>query len=299
MTDFNTPQNHKIIVPVDFSESSKHASEYAIEMAKLFNNELVLLYVLNEKRFASILTGSDTKQLIKDGIINKLENYKKELLELHPSARVSTSIQDGKPYKVIEDLTEQDDVDLVVMGTNGESGIERFIGSTTRRVMSSSHVPVVAVKEGKTNPSFNTIVLPIDLTKTSKQKVAWATRLAKKFDSTIHIISEVEKDKFLKNKLNLNLKQVESYIAEQGVKSVTKMLDDQRYPDHIGKDTIQYAEEIQADLIVIMTQQEIKGLSQVFIGNYAEQVVASSNQTPVISINPRKTTLFEGSEGFY
>ncbi len=299
MTELTTPKDHKILVPVDFSESSHNAMQYAIAMAKLFDNEIVLLYALNEKRFASILTGSDTKQLIKEGIKSKLDESRDMILKMWPEARVALEVREGKPYKVVEKLTEQENVDLVVMGTNGESGIEKFIGSTTRRVMSSSHVPVVAVKRGKMDPTFENIVMPIDLTKTTKQKVNWAIKLAKKFNSTIHVISEVEKDVFLKNKLDKNLKQIEGILEENGIKFITKLLDDKRYPDHIGKDTTKYADEVGADLIIIMTQQEGSGLSQVFIGNYAEQIVAGADQTPVMSINPRKTTRFEGSEGFY
>ncbi|MBR9859536.1 universal stress protein [bacterium] len=172
-----------------------------------------------------------------------------------------------------------------------------FVGSTTSRVIQSSKVPVIAVKE-KRMPKFDSIVLPIDLTKASKQKVKWARKFAQKYNSTVHIIMEVEEDEFLKNKVNANLKVVENYLEEHGVKYVSKLLDDRKYPDHIGKDTIQYAEEINADLIMIMTQQELK-MSDLFMGSYAQQVVNSSQRTPVMAINPKKTTSFEGSEGFY
>ena len=82
MTDLTTPKDHKIVVPVDFSESSHNALQYAVKMAKLFDNEIVLLYALNENRFASIFTGSDTKELIKNGIKGKLESSKEQIKEL-------------------------------------------------------------------------------------------------------------------------------------------------------------------------------------------------------------------------
>ena len=299
MTDLTTPENHMIVVPVDFSPSSNNALEYAIEMAKLFNNKILLVYAMHESKFASIFTGSDNKKLLQEGISAKLDEYKKNIVKIWPNARVETRIDEGKPYKVIEQITEDPECDLVVMGTNGASGIDVFIGSTTRRVMSSANVPVVAVKEKRENPSFNNIVLPIDLTKTSKQKVDWAIKLAKKFNSTIHVIMEVEKDEFLKNKVQANLTQIEGVLRKNGIKYVAKLLDDLKYPDNIGQDTVQYAEEVDADLIIIMTQQEVSGVSQIFIGNYAEQVVNSAQRTPVMSINPKKTTKFEGSVGFY
>lgn len=300
MTDLTTPKGHKIIIPVDFSASSFHAMEYAIHMAKELDDDILLIYVLNENRFASILTGSDTKRLIKNGIETKLSEYKARIIELWPEANVEAKILEGKPYREIERCTEEDNVDMVVMGTNGETGIEKFVGSTTRRVMSSSHVPVITVKEKVDVPKFDTIVLPLDLTKSSKQKVAWAIRIAKRFDSTVHVISEVQKDEFLKNKIEKNLNQVKKVLTENGIKNVCKLLDDLEYPEHLGKDTIKYAYHVDADLIIIMTQQESKGLSQIFIGNYAEQIANSCDKTPVMSINPRKTTYTEGTGvGFY
>lgn len=125
-------------------------------------------------------------------------------------------------------------------------------------------------------------------------------RLAKKFDSTIHVICEVKKDEFLRNKIENNLNQVMGVLKENGIKNVCKLLDDLEYPEHLGKDTIKYSYHVDADLIIIMTQQESSGLSQIFIGNYAEQIANSADKTPVMSINPRKTTLTEGSGvGFY
>lgn len=299
MTDLTTPKDHFILVPVDFSAASRNAMEYAIAMAKLFDSRILLMYALNENKFASIFTGGDNKHLIREGIEKKLEEFKNDLLGLWPNARVETKVEDGRPYKVVEEITENEMCDLVVMGTTGASGVELFMGSTTRRVLSNSNVPVVCVKERLENPSFKNIVLPIDLTKTSKQKVAWAMKLAKKFNSTIHVIMEVEEDEFLRNKVQANLNQIGHALEKEGINYVAKLLDDRKYPDHIGKDTIQYAEEVNADLIILMTQKEVSSVSAIFIGNYAEQVVNSSQKTPVISINPKKTTLFEGGEGFY
>lgn len=299
MTDLTTPKDHYILVPVDFSTTSQNAMEYAIAMAKLFDSRILLMYALNESKFASIFTGSDNKKLIREGIEKRLEEFQNNLLTIWPEARVETRVGEGKPFKVVEDITEDEMCDLVVMGTTGASGVELFMGSTTRRVLSNSNVPVVCVKERRESPSFNNIILPIDLTKTSKQKVAWAIRLAKKFNSTIHLIMEVEKDEFLKNKVDANLKQIEAVMEKEGISYISKLLDDRKYPDNIGKDSVQYAEEVNADLIMIMTQREVSSVSEIFIGNYAEQVVKSSQSTPVICINPKKTTLFEGSEGFY
>ena len=299
MTDLTTPKDHSIIVPVDFSETSENAMDYAVAMAKLFDNQIILVNAISANSLSSIFTGTDTKKLIEDGIASKMQQYVETIMNIWPQARVSTHVEEGKPYKVITKLAEDTNADAIVMGVNGANRMERFIGSTTMRVMSHAHIPVIGVKEKKSAPTFRDIVMPIDLTKTSKQKVAWAAKLAQKFNSTVHVIMEVEKDEFLKNKVNANLNQVEQFLAKNGVKYVAKLLDDRKYPEHIGMDTIQYAEEVGADLIIVMTQQEAGSLSQFFMGNYFQQVVNSSQKTPVMSVNPLKTTKFEGSEGFY
>lgn len=288
----------RIIVPIDFSPASLYAMEYAATLGKVFGNEIVLVYVFHENRFATFFTGADTKDLVLKGIEVKLKEQMERLEEMWPNGKYSYQMLEGRPYQVIEEMTEKDTA-LVVMGTNGETGVERFIGSTTRRVLSSAHVPVVTVKSKVMNPKFDNIVLPIDLTKTSRQKVDWAVKLAKKFQSVVHVIMEVEKDEFLMNKVKNNLNQVEGILKANNVKYVSKLLDDNSYPDNIGGDTIKYANEVDADLIVIMTQSESAGVSSLFIGNYAEQIVKSSQLKPVISINPKQTTLFEGGVGFY
>ena len=68
----------------------------------------------------------------------------------------------------------------------------------------------------------------------------------------------------------------------------------------MGKDTIKYAEEIDADLIIIMTKSETGKLSDLFVESYAEQVGNSSQKTPVMCINPKPTgSRSTGGSGFY
>jgi nucleotide-binding universal stress UspA family protein len=294
MTDIKTPEDHIILVPVDFSESSTNALEYAVEMAKLFDDEIMLLNVISGG-MKSLFLSENLKQSLKEGITLRLENYKKNILEKWPNAKVSVKIEEGKPYKVITKVAEEHKCDSIVMGTNGANAIEQFVGSTTSRTINVANCPVIVVKERHDKVSFNNIVLPIDLTKSSKQKVNWAIKIAKRYNSTVHIIMEMDDDEFIKHKISANLKQVENAMQENGVKSVSKLLDDRKYPDNIGMDTIQYAKEIDADLIIIMTQAE-GGLAELFVGSYAQQVVNSSQKTPVMCINPRKTYSYVGVE---
>ena len=293
MSDIKTPKNHTILVPVDFSLTSKNAMEYAVELAKLFGNKILLLNVLTSG-MTSFFMSDEQKALLKEGVQVKLDEFKKKILEQWPEAVVEYRIEEGgRPYKVINRVAKESNTDTIVMGTNGANGVEQFLGSTTSRTISSADVPVVAVKEHRANHTFDNIVLPIDLTKSSKQKLTWAMRFASKYDSTVHVIMEVEQDEFIKNKADANLAYIERVLKQNNVNFVTKILDDRRYPDHLGMDTIQYADEIDADLIMIMTHSE-RDFSQLFLGSYAKQVVNSSQSTPVMTVNPKKTFTYEG-----
>ena len=177
---------------------------------------------------------------------------------------------------------------------------EQFTGSTTSRVIKSSEIPVIAVKEKRTEPKFDKIVLPIDLIKTSIQKIDWAVKVGLKYNSTIHIIMELYKDELIEKKIKANLNQAEGIFSKYGVKYESHLLDDREYPDNLGKGTIKYAEEIDTDLIIIMTKSETGKLSDLFVGSYAEQVVNSSQKTPVMCINLIPTgSRSTGSSGFY
>jgi nucleotide-binding universal stress UspA family protein len=300
MTEIKTPQDHIILVPIDFSEASLNAVYYAVEMADLFDSEITLLYVLSNSTLKSLFTNDSEIALLRDKVRDKLEDTKSEILDKWPNLRVSTMVAEGKPFKIINKIAIENKTDTIVMGTNGANGIEQFTGSTTTRVLKSSQIPVVVVKEKQTNPKFDKIVIPIDLTKTSRQKIDWAVKLGEKYGSTIHIIMELDNDELALKKIKANLRQAEGIFNKHGVKFESHLLDDRKYPENLGQDTIQYAEEIDADLIMIMTKSESAKLSDLFVGSYAEQVVNSSSKTPVMCINPKPTgSVSTGGSGFY
>lgn len=296
MTSIETPTDHIVLVPVDFSELSKHAVFHATKMAGLYNDQISLLHIIDNSGIFSFLDKSN-EELMKEGILKKMEDLENQIKASQPGIVVNKIIKEGKPHKVIVETADELKCDSIVMGSNGESGIEIIVGSTASKVIASANVPVIVVKSSPKNPTYDKIVLPIDLTKETKQKVSMAIHLAKKFGSEIHVISEVEGDEFLMNRVNANMRQVEQILTENQVKWVSKITDKKNYPGNIGQDTVKYADEVNADLIMIMTQQEI-GFSEFFIGSYAQQVINKS-RVPVMCISPKEVFKFYGTDGFY
>lgn len=296
MTSIETPKDHIVLVPVDFSDLSKHALFHAAKMANFFNDQITLLHIIETSGMFSFLDKSN-KELMQVGIQQKFAELESEIKKQYSNIVVNTLIKEGRPHKVIVETADELNCDSIVMGSNGEAGLEKIVGSTASRVITASNVPVIVVKSSPKRPNYNKIVLPIDLTKETKQKVGMAMHLAQKFNSEIHVIAEIEGDKFLINKINANMRQVENMLTKNNVRWVSKITDDKNYPGNIGLDTIKYSNDVDADLIMIMTQQET-GFSELFLGSYAQQVINNSS-VPVMCINPKEVFKFYGTEGFY
>jgi nucleotide-binding universal stress UspA family protein len=291
----NTSKDHIVLVPVDFSELSRHAMYHAAKMAELYDDQITLLHIIDN----SPLSFMDASKidLMKKGINLKMDELIADINSKHPAITVNKLIKQGRVHKLIVETADELNCDTIIMGSNGEAGLEKIVGSTTSRVMNAASVPVVVVKGAAKRTNYDRIVLPIDLTKESKQKVSVAIHIAKKYHSEVHILSEFESDEFLRKKVMANLNQVETLLAKNSIKSVSKITHDEDYPGHIGKDTLTYSQQIDADLILIMTQQE-SGFSEFFLGSYAQQIVNQSEIT-VMCVNTKEVSKFYGTEGFY
>jgi len=295
------PNNRAIIVPVDFSTTSQNALMHAADHAQAFDNDIMMVHILEESYLMGLFGGgNNTKnELLNIGIEQKMNELKSLVLEKYPSQTIDFLIYEGKVYKAIVELSEKMTCDCIIMGTKGAEGIEQIIGSTASRVMSYANVPVIIVNDFPKKGRYEKIVLPIDLSLESKQKVTWAIHIAKKYHSEVHIIAEVEEDEFLHNKIMASIYQVKNILVQNGVKAVIFELDEERFPGRLGIDTLKYADEIQADLILIMTHQE-KGFSEYIFGTEAQQIVNRVSKVPVMCIHPIETLFkYEGTDGFY
>jgi nucleotide-binding universal stress UspA family protein len=293
MSSLKTPKDNVILVPTDFSQAADNALEHAVGIAKLFDNKIVLLYVLSDNFVNSIFGSKAQTDLTKEMIKTKLNEKIAAFKSAHPTVVIEKLLKEGKVYKNIIKASQEFECDSIVMGFNGLAQIEKSMGSTTSRVLKSSNVPVVIIKDQSASLSYSRIVLPIDLTRESKQKVKWAVHLAKKYSAEVHVIMEIESDKFLKKKVEANMIQVVKILSKEGINVIHKILDDQSYPGNFGSDIVKYSQEVDANLILIMTQKESE-FKDFFVGSFAVRVINGTNKVPIMAINPVET-----SAGYY
>ncbi|MCX6295989.1 MAG: universal stress protein [Bacteroidetes bacterium] len=275
----------KILIPIDFSETSMLAIEHAGFTAQLFKAELILLHVVEKHWEQFSIIAPELRISEPSDLINAIE---KKLAEVAADIRAkygvrSTAItSSGNIFNEILSISKENNVDLVVMGTHGTSGVvEFFIGSNTFKMVTESECPVISVQAQAQKLGFKDILLPIDNSSHSRQKVNQAIVIAKHFASKIHILGLGDpSDETAGKKFEIKLDQIEEYIKKCNLPFSRKTVDAKNQ----AKTTYEYAKSINADLIVIMTDQD-EILTGRFMGTYAQQIINHS-KIPVMSIQP-------------
>lgn len=134
----------KVLVPTDGSEGAEVAVDHAREIADKFDAEIHVIYVVDVRASTA---GEIWQNMI--GEFHKIgEKATSEIAETLTEQGLDTvaEVTEGIPHVEIRDYTNQEDIDLVVMGTHGRTGLDRvLVGSTAEKVVRTSEVPVLTV----------------------------------------------------------------------------------------------------------------------------------------------------------
>lgn len=273
----------QIVVAIDFSKHSIHALELAITIANVIHAHIMMVWVDKPDSDDSIFDNADHehRQEAKQRLEDMVTKYSKQLKK----GKLTYKLRKGKIYKEIANQAKYNDAYLIIAGSHGVSGFESFwIGSNASKIVTYSPCPVITLRESfPVKKTIKKVVLPIDNSTSTRQKVPFAMDFAKCFCSEIHVLElQSSKLKAVRNKVSSYTAQVADYLTENKVKFIVKTIE----ADNITNATIKYSEEEKADLIIIMTEQE-QELSNIWLGPYAQQMVNNS-PIPVMSIHPKE-----------
>lgn len=285
-----------ILVPIGFAEQSIFALEQAVNIAKITDSELFLMTVVEEpssmqKMFSNY---KESQEQLKEQVREKLEALQEKYCsDLSRDSDCMISV--GAIYEKIVEVADMIGASLIVMGTDGadKETRKKFIGSNAYNVVRSAPCPVITIKGKEHRSGCNTIVLPLDLQKETKEKVTTSIQYARFWDAEIRVLSLLlTDDKYIKGKLIRNLEQVEQFIIDKGVRCQAQLI---HVSDvSLSKAILNYSEKVNADLVMIMTQQE-SDFSLYFLGSTARSIINESD-IPVMSVRPVKkldTTSYE------
>jgi len=272
-----------ILIPVDFTDTSSIAVSEAIKLAIPLNADCFLLHVIEYHRYDYSMVSETQTMLIplEDHFtaMEKKMRLLKESIESKHELKVNSLVTTGDIHSQIIGFTKLNKIDLIVMGTHGASGYrELFIGSNAQKVVTLSQVPVLTLQEGFNKLGFQNILIPIDNSTHSREKVDLAILMAKIYNSKIHILGLPDSEEEIElNKFKIKLKSVEEIISDDSLAFETRII----HVENIAKSALDFASEKNCDLIVINTGHESK-ITGIFLGVFAQQIVNHS-KIPVLS----------------
>jgi len=145
------PTIKKVLVPIDFSDYSKSALKYAVNFAKSFSAEIVLIYVVEPVIYPPDFSmGQIAMPSINAewDVRAKEELQKLAISEIPGESVVKTIIKTGKPFVEIIETAKEENVDLIIIATHGHSGVEHILfGSTAEKVVRKAPCPVLTLRE--------------------------------------------------------------------------------------------------------------------------------------------------------
>ncbi|WP_336330074.1 universal stress protein [Haloarcula sp. CGMCC 1.2071] len=276
----------RILVPTDGSPGSERAFEVAATLASTHDAAVHVLSVVDEH--------GPTDDWDYDGdspaeafVESQADHVDTEGLS------VTAAVREGVVHDAVLDYGDENDIDLIVMGTHGRTGVRRFLlGSVTEKVVRLADVPVLSVKADAEpgTVSFDDILLPTDGSSGAEAAIEPTGTLASATDTTVHLVSVVDTRSLgIDVGSSVIIDELES-VATDAVGDASDRL------SGMGVETVETAithgvpyraildaiEEAGADLVVIGTHGRT-GIDRYLLGSVAEKLVRTS-PVPVMTV---------------
>ncbi len=269
-----------IVVPVDFSPESLNGLRMALLFSRTTRTKIHLLYVLQKS--IEYDSPSEDEKLRAELKFKQLISEHQNLLGT--GSEIVYLISRGRVYNEVVSLADKLEDCIISASTHGASGFqELFIGSNAFRIISTTDKPVITMRKNCCPDSIKTIVMPIDLSVDTRQKVPVTTEIANLFGATIHVVG------IQTSRSKINQKKIRAYVSQAAafIESKVKCESNEVFGDNISDLLLNYAATVKADMISITTEKS-SGLSLI-MGNTAHQVLNKA-EIPVLCLPPRQIT---------
>lgn len=269
----------RILVPTDFSEHAEDALKIAAQIAKKTNSEIIILHMLElpGQMNDAIMGGVSIPETM---LFMKKANEKlDEIADRHylEGIPVIEIVKIDKTIHGISQISKENDIDLIIMGSHGSSGVqELLIGSNTEKVVRNSDIPVLVIKKDISNFNASNIVFASDFTEESQKPFEKLLNFTEFFDSKIHLVTICTPNSFKP-----------THVIEKAMKDFIDEFNLINYSTHIYNDTniekgiINFSNSINADMIGMCTHGRT-GFAHFFNGSISEGLVNHAAK-PVIT----------------
>lgn len=276
-----------ILVPIDFSKQSLTALEQSYNIAKLFDASITIVNVIRTHGTLWGVFGKEQKIDVENKIESNLQDMITTIYDDH-KILVKYKILKGKVVESVIKYAKEIKPVFMIVGTTSDDNIKRkIIGSRALQWIKETPCPVISIKGKHHRDGCENIVLPLDITKETKQKVELTKKIAKLFNAKIFVASIIyDKKSNSIAEAELQLLQVKKCIIEDDIECEIDLLHSKKDSELISLKLLSHAHNVDADLITIMTQQE-SDFKEFFIGSKAKQIIFDSD-IPILTINPEQ-----------
>jgi nucleotide-binding universal stress UspA family protein len=276
---------NKILVPFDFSQIAQNALNFAAQLGSS-NSELIILNVIEHPSADSFKTMgvSDYDPMENIYLTKLIETVKGKLEALVATSEMqavnaSYKIKVGSAFHEISDEIKSVNVDLVVMGTSGSSGVDEYlVGSNAERVVRNAICPVITLREPCDVASINEIVFASNFYELTPNFVDHVLKLQQALDAHLRIVKINTPANFTSTRHDNE--QMDDFVKRFDIQNCTT--DIYNYSNE-EDGIVAYTEDIDADMIALGTHQRT-GVGHFLLGSIAEDVVNHAKR-PVWTFN--------------
>ena len=287
-----------ILLPTDGSPGAESATARAFDLARTSNATIHVLHVVDTGPEPPRLDSPEREELRR-----RSETLGRDATErIHERAtdlgiNAVQSVREGTPYRAILASVDENDVDLVVMGTHGRTGAERArLGSTTERVIALADVPVMAVRivADEEPPEsgygmYDHVVIPTDGSDAAERAADHALGIAERYGADVHVIYVVDTTTYGVEDAPRSIVGLLKEGGENAIETIAADARDRNLPVTTDvlrgvphEEILEYATGADADLIAMGTRGLAAGGDR-FLGSTTARVVRRS-AVPVLTL---------------
>jgi nucleotide-binding universal stress UspA family protein len=275
--EMNTHQFQKILIPIDFSESSLNAFETALLLAERQKASVEIIYVQDNTFSAhtSNLQFNNRLFVNYEDILHALADKAKQELGNNPEIIIEERLASA----AIVQTATKNNCDLIVMGTHGASGFrEQFIGTNAYNVVKYAECPVLTIPTKKKCKEFKNVLFPIKPLYGTFKNIDQVLALTSEMNPSLQILCLSTHKKEDEQLFSILIEELKSKLVGEQINIATHFSSGNNFADQI----LTCADQLAAGLILLTPSLDITHKQQ-FIGPNAQKIIHQA-KVPVLTM---------------
>jgi len=257
-----------ILVPTDFTEVAGYALQHAVRVSSVVHEGVTLLHIVENPSSLS-----EAKEKIEAIAVETNKKY---------GIAPKTIVREGNIFVDIAKVADELNASMVIMGSHRIKSESTLNDSIALKVIKSSKIPFITIQEPPINKRYDEVVFPIDFTAENVEKHGWISYFCDYYVSRFHLIKPNITDPKLLAKIDMNMASARRFLDEKGARYYVYIAEGKK---PYAEEVLDFAANIRADLIVIMTSKASDDSTYV-VEPHEQYIISNASYIPVMSINP-------------